>query len=1512
MNRDIESIDPLTPMQEGILFHTLLEPGAYLQQLRCRLEGPLDAGALDAAWQSVFDRHSALRSVFLWERLERPLQVVMARCEVQLEQLDWRTAAPMTLEAWLEDDRARGIALDRAPLSRFTLIRTTDDVHELVWTHSHLLLDGWSTSIVFAEVRDALRGIARPAPPPYCDYLAWLRRQDLRAAERFWRRELGDFTAATPLVLARRDTHAEHSAWQELRVRVDAHPLIQAARQERVTLNTLLSGMWGLLLARTAEESDVAFGVTVAGRPAELPGVGSMVGLLINTIPLRLPVPLATPAREWLRGVQERQSAAGEQSFVPLTKIREWSGVAAGTQLFETLFVFENYPLEVAPEDTFGGVRITEVSLPERTNYPLTVIAEPEGDAMQLRFVYDTRRFDGPSVARMARIYTTLLESLPSRLDAPLHALPLLSDGERRRALDEWNDTAASYNRNVCMHELFERQAARTPGAIAVTNGTMSMTYAELDAAANRVAHVLAENGVGHGSFVGICADRGLEMIPALLGILKLGAAYVPVETSWPLARMETIFSSLHVTCVCVTGCRTFDGRRTIALEPVLSSEARGEPAAKPAAPVTAAVTAGDVAYVIFTSGSSGTPKGVVVRHRPVINLIEWVSSTFGINASDRVLFTTSLCFDLSVYDIFGLLAAGGSIRVASDAEVHDPEALVRILTTEPVTYWDSAPAALLQCVPFFPAGTHEQLRLVFLSGDWVPLRLREQVVATFPRADFIALGGATEATVWSNWFRVGELDPRWVSIPYGRPIRNARYYVLDARLEPLPPGVPGDLYIAGEVLADGYANSPGLTAQKFIADPFHGGRMYRTGDRARFFEDGNLEFLGRLDQQVKVRGFRIELGEIEAALATHDSVGEAVVVVRDDGAGRQLVAYVIPAADGMRDAAPLRAHLALRLPPYMIPPAFVFVDALPVTANGKLDRKALPAPEAASGEKAAHTDPVAALVAQAWCEVLGAAALPSGVNFFEAGGHSLLAVRLVARLREAFALDVPLRLVFDEPTIERQAAVIRNDLRTRAGAPPAAIARAPRDAAARPSFAQQRLWFLQQLEPASAFYNVPIAAKLHGQLDVAVLRAALEEIVRRHEVLRGRFPSAGLHVIDDDAAVPFEEVDLRDTPEAWARVIEDAARKPFDLARDRVIRTTLVRTADDGYVLLVVMHHIVSDGRTIGIFIGELLELYRAFAEGRPSPLPALPIQYADYAAWERDVLAPGLQLLTEWWVRQLSGAAATEVPTDRPRPQILSFRGHTLPFTFSEELSASLRALARREGATLFMTLAAAFELLLAWESGRDDVVIGTDVANRTQTETQGLIGFFVNQLVLRTVIDPAESFSSLVRRVRATTVDAYAHQDVPFESVVQAVNPPRDASRMPLFQIKFVLQEAPPLDLEMLGLRIEPLPVATGTAKYDLLLTVEDLPSLTGTLEYATDLYDSSTAARLAGRWRTLLEQCVLAPERNCADLRAAVDAAGISVVAERERARREDGLRKLRAIRRTPRTDTREPS
>jgi amino acid adenylation domain-containing protein len=1047
-------------------------------------------------------------------------------------------------------------------------------------------------------------------------------------------------------------------------------------------------------------------------------------------------------------------------------------------------------------------------------------------------------------------------------------------------------ETPVACPREQFIHQLFEAQAERTPDATAIVYEGEELTYAELNRRANRLAHRLRRLGVGPERLVAVCLERSTQLVAGLLGILKAGAAYVPLDPAYPSERLAFMLGDCRAP-VLLTERRVLESlpahdariMRVDADANAFDEEPEHNPQVE--------VTGDNLAYVIYTSGSTGRPKGAMNTHAAVLNRLLWMQDAYRLDSTDSVLQKTPFSFDVSVWEFFWPLMFGARLVVARPLGHHDNAYLADVIAREKITTLHFVPSMLR--VFLEEPDLRERcasLRRVVCSGEALSFDLQELFFARLD-AELHNLYGPTEAAVDVTAWRCERESERKV-VPIGWPTANVQVYLLDEQLRPVVAGEDGELHIGGVQLARGYLNRPALTAEKFVPDPLStepGARLYKTGDVARHLPDGAIEYAGRIDHQVKICGVRIEAGEIEAAVVEHGAVRACAVLAREDAPGdKRLVAYLVSAAgaDAPSDAE-LRAFLQARLPHYMIPSAFVWMERLPLTPNGKLDRKALPTPvEAAlSGRETERPrTPVEELIAGVWCEVLGRREVGVHDDFFELGGHSLLAAMLVSRLRRSLQTDLSVPDVFDSPTIARLAA--KAEARRRGESSDGdELRRVERGAALPLSYAQQRLLFLHRLKPESAFYNLPLVLRLCGPLDVAALKGSFDEIARRHEILSARFIEVEGEPVQVTGETRSPEIFVVDAGghDAQARmsaaetIVREAARAPFDLTKPPLWRVVLVRLSDAEHLLAVVMHHIISDGWSMGVLARELTALYSALREGRPSPLAELPVQYADFAVWQRERQArDAAEEQLEYWQKQLEGSQTIlQLPTDRPRPLMESYRGATYRAALPAPLVESLRAFSRRESSTLFMTLLAAFNVLLGRYTGQTDINVGTPAAGRNRAEVEGLIGFFVNTLVIRTDLAGDPRFSELLKRVRETTLAAYARQDVPFERLVERLHVERSLSHAPLFQVAFAFNNMPSQTPQLDGLETSLLEVDTATAKFDLALTIEDDGSeLTLAVEYSTDLFDGATIRRLTSHFQTLLTAIAADPEARISEL------------------------------------------
>ncbi|HXO22425.1 MAG TPA: amino acid adenylation domain-containing protein [Thermoanaerobaculia bacterium] len=1159
------------------------------------------------------------------------------------------------------------------------------------------------------------------------------------------------------------------------------------------------------------------------------------------------------------------------------------------------------------------------------------------------RAEFDRRRFHRSGVARFAAHFQRVLTAALANLEAPLSTLDPLTAAERHQLLCEWNDTAmeTGWPQERCAHELIARQAESVPRAVAVSSVGSSaddgeaLSYAELERRANQLAHYLRALGVEPDRRVAVLLRRSPDLPVALLAVLKAGGAYLPLDPAYPRERLEHLVAdSAPTALVTVESLRALlPANESRPLAVVCLDRDRATINGHPATPPSGLAAPEDIAYVIYTSGSTGRPKGAMVKHRGLLNHL--LAKIPGIGPADVVAQTASAAFDISVWQLLAAPLAGGRVLILADAVAHDPARLLDEIDRRGVTVLETVPSLLAAMVEEVARRGAARpplaaLRWLISCGETLPPELCRQWQRHYPQVALLNAYGPTECSDRvSHQVLRSALPADAAAVPIGRPVANLRLYVLDGELRPMPAGFPGELCVGGIGVGRGYLRDAARTAEVFVPDPFAaaaGSRLYRTGDLARHLPDGRLEYLGRIDHQVKIRGVRIELGEVEAALGRIPALRQSVVIAREHptGGGSYLAAYVVAASAPPPTSAELRASLLATLPEPMVPSVFVPLDALPLTPRGKVDRRALPAPDGIRPDLGAPYVPprnaTEQVMAGLWAELLGLERVGVLDSFFDLGGHSLLASRLVARLRRIFQVELPLLGLFERPTLEGTAAQIA-DLRggtevaaeiarlflAAADLPPAERTGAferllrdqgfdlpvaqeiPRSAAtgsAPLSLSQEGVWFREQLEGSGATYNLIFAARLMVALDLNLFARAIDEIVRRHEVLRTGFRvEEGVPVqrVLPPGHYPVPLVDLEALPPAprdreMLRLARGAARRPFDLTRGPLLRIELLRSTDAGHVLLLTMHHIVSDGWSMAIFVDELAALYRAFSEGRPSPLPELPVQYADFARWQRQWLSGDvLDGQLAYWRQQLAGVPPRlRLPADRLRPDVQTTRGGTLPFRIAAPLAASLRALGRREGATLFMVLLTGWKILLRAYAGQDDFAVGTYFANRSRREVESLIGFFVNTLVLRTDLSGDPTGRELLARVRRTTLGAYAHSDLPFSKLVEALSPQRDPSHNPLFQVVLSLDNFPPPAETGAGLAAEPVPLHTGSSKFDLALEMKEAgEAIEGLLEFNSNLFEPATMVRMLTHYRTLLQQMVDAPDRSISTLSLADD-------------------------------------
>ena len=1475
----------------------------YRAQCAILIEGALDSRRLKAAVRDVCDRHEILRTSIRYEASMAMLVQTVAGGgagwikDYNLSGCDPRRQAT-AIEALYHKAGARQFDFASGSLARMLLVTQSAHRHVLLVNLSSQLADAASLELF---VRDLSRyyaaGLngAEPCGPSlqYADAAEWqndlLESEDGASARRYWRERPTSAALNPRLPFECRPPENPRFEPRHLNSPITAQlagKIRGAVRDRATTPAAFFLACWQTLIWRVTGQAVFDLGLTCDGRTYER--LQDALGLFEKTLPVRAELEGNLSFATLLERTSEAMSeASGRQEYFAWDDLGGSQGERATPPSLAIGFAFRAGPAEYPA----AGLRFSiqeQYACSDRFTLKLSCIERAENLVAQ--FEYDANAIGSEEIELLSREFQTLLASATTQPQAVIDDFEIVSDGDLRQLLHTFNDTGNGRHDLECVQQLFEHQVARTPDNIALVFENRSLTYAQLNARANQLAHHLRALGVSADVPVAICMERCLELVVGILGVLKAGGAYVPLDPAHPQERSRYMLGDIRaritLTQEALIRNRPLREGHVLCLDSEWSSIARNSSINPPAA-----ATAADLAYVIYTSGSTGTPKGVMVEHGGLSNAINWIIETLALSDRDRCLLKTPITFDAAGRELFPTLLVGGILLIAEPDGHRDSRYLAEKIAQERISILHCVPSLLRLLVeePAFERAA--DLRAAMCGGE----ALTPQIIDRFHArcaAKLYNVYGPTEAIIDATCWPCESRNSH-SAVAIGRPIPNARAFILDRRLRPLPIGVAGDLYIGGAGLARGYVGRPDLTAEKFIPDPFGdapGARLYRTGDLARYLPDGNIEYLGRDDHQVKVRGFRIELGEIEAVLGQHPAVLANVLLAQADPAGEQrLVAYVVAREKGPRPRVEeLRGFLQERLPEYMVPALFVPLDALPLTANGKLDRRALGDLKVAQAELGntfvASRTPTEDLLAEIWGAVLGVERVGIHDNFFQLGGHSLLATQVVSRIRAAFKVEMPLRRLFEAPTVAGLAESIEQSRSPGLPAPP--IGPVARDGELPLSFAQQRLWFIDRLEPGSPVYNFPAAVRLTGPLDLAALRRSLDEIVRRHEALRTTFAIADgrpVQIIAPLLKLTLPLVDLQTLPAGdreseLRRLATEEAQRPFDLAKGPLVRATVLRFGGQDHVGLLTMHHIVTDGWSTGILIRELAILYESYCSGRPSPLPELTIQYADFADWQRRWLdEKRLEFQLAYWRQHLAGAPILELPIDHPRPALQSFRGAYQRLVLSRDVGESLKALSRREGVTLFMTLLAAFQILLHRYTGQDDLVIGTPIANRNRLEIEGLIGFFVNTLVLRADLSDDPQFTELLRRVRDTCLGAYAHQDLPFERLVEELRPEPDLSRNPLFQAMFVLQNAAPQELALPGINLKPVEIDTGTTHFDLTLHVADSePGLIATLAYNPDLFETTTIARMLAYFGSLLETLAATPERRLSELTVLTEA------------------------------------
>ena len=1512
--KQINSISPrkasdtlgLSLMQKGLWLAHQLQPDLplYNESSLFKLTGKLDVKALETSINKIIDRHEILRTSFQVIE-DKVTQVVTNELTISLRAIDLTEYSETRREAEIKSivDRysQQPFNLEQIPLLRSIIITLSKREHLMLVTMHHLISDGWSWGVFCQELVTFYRGLTLPELAiQYGDFALWYKenvRDKINSQLDYWQQQLKD---ASPILELPTDYPRPVKASLKGKRETFIIPpqltqqLKALSKRENVTTFMLLLAAFKTLLYRYTQQTDILIGTPVANR--DRLETESLIGCFINTIVLRTNLDRDPSFRELLQRIKATTLEAYQHqdlSFEELVKELKIERSLSINPLFQVMFVYQEAPLL-----SFDLPDLTITSLPIDNGiakFDLTLYIEDTEEELIGFLEYSSDLFTGDTITRMLANLQTLLTGIVANPNTNISRLPLLTEAERNKLLDLWNNTQKDYKLDICLHQLFEKQITKTSDAIAVLFEDKSLTYGELNDRANRLAYYLQQLGVGKDILVGICLDRSLEMVVGLLAILKAGGAYVPIDSNYPSERIEFILEDADLKIILtqqhLKESLSSHSAQLICLDADWEQQIRNQNLASSFiihhSSFQENSTPESLAYVIYTSGSTGTPKGVMNTHRGICNRLLWMQETYQLTPDDAVLQKTPFSFDVSVWEFFWTLMTGARLVIAKPGGHQDSVYLAKEIAQHNITTIHFVPSMLQIFLETPAVETLTSLKRVICSGEALPVALQEKFFAKL-NAELHNLYGPTEAAIDVTYWQC-QPDTNLNTVPIGRPISNTQVYILDKHLQPLPIGVPGELHIGGVGVARGYLNRPELTKEKFLEvksnnysliPQFPTTLLYKTGDLARYLPNGNIEYIGRIDNQVKLRGFRIELGEIEAVLTKYPVVKEAVVRVKNEP--QSLVAYVV-VQQPETSITELRCFLQQQLPEYMIPNAFVVLDAFPLTTNGKVNRRGLSKIDAAASTKSdyiAPDTPIREILTGIWKKILNLDRVSIEDNFFELGGHSLLATQVISQVRNTFKVEIPLGELFAAPTIAQFSRLIEKAIANKANLDSLPLKPVAKNSKLPLSYAQKRLWLVQQLEPDSAAYNGSNALLIEGNLNLEALTDSINEIIRRHEILRTSFDLIGgqaVQKIADELKISLPIVDLQNLSEIEQqtevkRLTAIDAQKPFDLTQAPLLRLTSIELKPEKHLLLVTMHHIISDAWSAEIFIKEISALYQAFSTGKPSSLSKLPIQYADFAVWQQKWLqGEVLNNQLTYWKQQLENAKTTlELPRDKFSSEITAI-GKQYHFSLDSELSQNFETLCQQQRVTLFMTLLTIFNILLYSYSQQEDILIGSPIANRNRSELEKLIGFFVNTLVLRTDLSNNPTFTELLQRVREVALDAYAHQDLPFEKLVAELQPERYQDRSPLFQVWFVLQNVPTAEFQLSGLNLSLLDVETRLVRHDLKLDLTKTESgIQGFFEYKQDLFSEAAIANLIQRFQIISSLIIQQPELKLDEL------------------------------------------
>lgn len=1484
INKDnIAALYELSPLQEGILFHCLYNSNSNAYKTQFNMEFPegLDVDAFRKSWDYLINNHTVLRTAFIHDKLSIPVQCVYKKIAFGYETVDFSNLDKNELEIQYNDllQKERRIDFDfkTPPLMRITLVKIGAKAIRMIWTKHHIVWDGWSGQILMKEFIMAYTSFANNVDPPvrkedkFEEYIRFIKSIDPEEEKLFWTRYLQGFLEPSLLPFVNNKIENENTVenYKELQLNFNkelTNKIVDFTKQANITVNTLLQGVWSLILSRYLSNNDIVFGVSVSGRPPEI-GYEEKIGMFINTIPFRATINEDDETITWLQQLQAQHVKAREFQYTSLSDVKKHADIK--NNFFDSILIFRNFPVNSHSVNSSKKELIVQnYSVEENNNFPLSVQAALR-ELLSIGFKFNSNIIDEEYIQMVSGHFEHVLLQLINSHACQLKKIRLLPDQDMQKLISAFNNSTVEYSKEDTVLALIDKQTKQYPDKIAVQADAFSLTFQQLRERSNQLANNLIGKGIGRGDLIGIYLERSVEMIIGILGIIKSGAAYVPLDPEYPEQRTKYILDCIDSKIIVTTRKKT-QQLSGISKSELITIDDLTRFKHISAADPEVNIKSSDLMYVIFTSGTTGDPKGVEIRHRSVVNFLLSMQQNPGITVQDILFSVTTYSFDISILEFFLPLIAGAQLYIAGKDILSEPELIIeRIGKIRPT---------LIQATPgfyqmLFNEGWQGDKKLkVLCGGDLLNGALAENLIRN--SREVWNMYGPTETTIWSS---IKKMDSSSHAANIGKPINNTQMYILDPFLEPKSIGTIGAIYIGGEGLAKGYYKNELLTIQKFIKNPFkENDLIYETGDLGKRHLNGDIEFLGRNDSQVKINGFRIELGEIESVLQQHEKIEQCAVIGKQDASNiKRLIAYIV--TKEFCDKLEIISFLKTKLPAFMIPSVIIELEALPFNANGKIDRKQLPDPGASalSCEYVEPTNEIEKGLAIIWLQLLQVQRVGINDNFFELGGHSLLAMRVASAVRKQFKREVSIRDVVNNPTIYLLAQQIVKGCDDGISLLPA-ITPQLRTGKLPLSFNQERLHFIDQLQGTSN-YHMPVVLQMKGKLNKNALEAALKEVLNRHEVLRTAIRNEdgiGYQVIQPLGNWKIDYMTDIQLGENLDSYISEYITRPFDLSKDIMLRATLLKRAEIDHVLVVTIHHISCDGWSMNILMNEVTEVYAGIVSKKQSPLAALPIQYADYSLWQRQYFSgESLSSRLSYWKEQLTGVEPLNLPLDYPRPAIQSTKGAIVNYFLDKELVKRAEEMSQQEGVTLFMMLLSIFKILLYKYSGQNDIAIGTSIAGRPQQELEKLIGFFVNTLVLRSSFDDGQDYRSFLQQVKQTTLDAYSHQEIPFEVIVDAVVKQRDVSRSPLFDVMFVLQNTPrEKSVEMGEIVMERIQSSTFTSKFSITMNVvigENGINLS--TEYCTGLFKQETIQQMLRHYEHLLRAVIDNPVQRLDELK-----------------------------------------